>query len=49
MTDDEALTKYKEMEEYFGELPNFEHHPKQFAYYVRLYDYYKQRRTEDSL
>lgn len=40
MTDDEVLAKYKAMEEYFGELPNFEHYPRQFMYYVRLYDYY---------
>jgi hypothetical protein len=43
MTDEEALAKYAAMEEYFGELPNFEHHPRQFAYYVRMYDYYNSR------
>jgi len=43
MTDEEALAKYTAMEEYFGELPNFEHHPRQFAYYVKLYDYYNSR------
>lgn len=49
MTDEEALKKYQEMEEYFGTLPNFEHHPRQFAYYVRLYEYYKKRKAETSL
>jgi len=38
-TDEEVLAKYNAMEEYFGELPNFEHYPRQFAYYVKLYDY----------
>lgn len=42
MTDDEVTQKYKEMEEMFGEtLPNFEHHPIQFRYYVKLFDYQK--------
>jgi len=46
MTDEEALAKYEAMEEYFGELPNFEHHPRQFAYYVRMFDYYNRKETE---
>ena len=48
MTDAEVENTYKEMLEYFGELPNFEHHPRQFAYYVKLYRYYKERREKDS-
>jgi len=49
MTDEEALKRYQEMEEYFGTLPNFEHHPKQFAYYARLYEYYTQRQAKGTL
>ena len=47
MTDEEALAKYKAMEEHFGELPDFDHHPRQFAYYVKLYDYYNSRLDEN--
>jgi len=32
---------YNRMVEIYGDkLPNFEHQPKEFAYYVRLYKYY---------
>lgn len=50
MTELEALETYAEMEDIFGDdLPNFEHHPKQFEYYVKLYRYYHERkRTENS-
>lgn len=48
MTDEEVLEKYKAMEEYFGILPNFEQEPKRFAYYVRLFNYYLERRDENS-
>jgi hypothetical protein len=38
MTDERALILYVAMEEEFGDmLPNFEHHPIQFAYYVKLF------------
>ena len=37
MTDEQALALYSAMEAEFGELPNFEHHPIQFAYYFRLF------------
>jgi hypothetical protein len=38
MTDEQALILYVAMEEEFGDmLPNFEHHPIQFAYYVKLF------------
>jgi hypothetical protein len=38
MTNDEILKIYNEMVVMFGDsLPNFEHHPRQFAYYVKLY------------
>ena len=37
MTDEQALALYAAMEAEFGELPDFEHYPKQFIYYYRLY------------
>jgi hypothetical protein len=44
MTDDEVLKLYNEMVEYYGDaLPNFEHEPIRFAYYVRNFNYYKSR------
>lgn len=40
MTDEEALKFYEILvEEYGDRLPNFEHCPREFAYYVRLYKY----------
>jgi hypothetical protein len=44
MTDDEVLKMYNEMLEYFGTLPNPEQEPRRFAYYVKLYRYYKERK-----
>lgn len=45
MTDDELLIIYKiyeEMKEMFGDnLPNPEHHPRTFEYYVKLYKHCK--------
>ena len=44
MTDEEALAFYNELVEHYGDnLANFEHYPKQFAYQVKLYKYYKER------
>jgi len=37
MTDEQALALYAAMEVEFGELPNFEHYPRQFIYYYKLY------------
>ena len=37
MTDEQALELYSAMEAEFGELPNFEHYPKQFLFYYKLY------------
>ena len=37
MTDQQALELYEAMEVEFGELPNFEHYPRQFIYYYKLY------------
>jgi len=44
VTDEEALSFYNELVEWFGDsLVNFEHHPIQFAMQVKLYRYYKSR------
>ena len=43
MSDEEVLKMYDDMVEYFGVLPNPDHEPIRFAYYVRLYKYYKER------
>lgn len=37
MTDEQALALYSAMEAEFGELPNFEHYPKQFLFYYKLF------------
>ena len=34
------------MLEWFGELPDPDHEPIRFAYYVKLYNYYKMRKEE---
>ena len=44
MTDDEVMKMYEEMLEYFGQLPHPEHEPIRFAYYVKLFRYYKERK-----
>jgi hypothetical protein len=46
MTDQEALDLYAAMEAEFGELPNFEHHPQQFAYYCKLFKFIKSLRNQ---
>jgi hypothetical protein len=44
MTDEEALKFYEELlEHYNGNLPNFEHCPKEFLYKLTLYKYHKER------
>ena len=41
MTDDEVLKMYERMQEVFGdELPDPEHEPIKFAYYVKIFKYY---------
>ena len=40
MTDDEVLKMYERMQEVFGdELPDPEHEPIKFAYYVKIFKY----------
>jgi hypothetical protein len=42
MTDQEIQKAYEEMLEWWGDkLPNLEHEPLRFAYYVRMYKYLK--------
>jgi hypothetical protein len=48
MTDEDVLKKYNEMLEHFGTLPSPEHEPIQFAHYVKVFDYYNQRKEDDS-
>lgn len=41
MSDEEILTIYEKMKEEYGDrLPDPEHSPIQFAYFVKLYKYY---------
>lgn len=43
MTDEEILTAYQEMVDIWGDkLPNPEHEPIRFAYYIKMYSYYKE-------
>ena len=42
MTDQEIQIMYNDMKAEFGDhLPNFEHSPIQFAYYVKLFKFIK--------
>lgn len=46
MTDEEVSAFYDKLVEFFGDqLPNYELHPKSFAYYVKLYRYYMSKNT----
>lgn len=48
MSDEEIKKLYAEMEnEYGNKLPNPDHCPKTFAYYVRLYLHFKQIREKN--
>ena len=41
MSDEEVLHHYEKMREIFGdELPDPEHEPVRFAYFVKVYKYY---------
>ena len=49
MTDSEIVEFYKELKKHYGkDLVNFEVYPKQFAYQVKLYRYYKEREENES-
>jgi len=42
MTDQEIQKAYEDMIEMWGDkLPNYEHEPLRFAFYVRMYKYLK--------
>jgi hypothetical protein len=44
VTEEELIKVVEEMEEMFGDsLPSPEHEPIRFAYYVKLYKFYKIR------
>lgn len=48
MTEEEILEIYNKLvEEYGDELPNFNHHPLQFAHYVKLYNLKNQKVKQD--
>jgi len=47
MTNEEIENAYNEMVEMWGDrLPNPEHEPLRFAYYVRMWKYYKEKNNE---
>jgi hypothetical protein len=47
MTDNEVMQRYQQLIDEFGDkLPNPEHCPKEFAYYVKLYTYYEKHKNE---
>lgn len=47
MTDEEVLKLYDEMVEMYGDkLPNPEHEPRQFQYYIKLFLYDRKVRDE---
>lgn len=49
MTDEEALAFYNELVEHYGDsLPNFEHEPRRFDAYVKMYLYYKERSKNEN-
>lgn len=48
MTDEQIEAAYNEMVEMWGDkLPNPEHEPIRFGYYVRLYRYIKEKQNVD--
>lgn len=49
MNDNEILELYENVKNMFGDnLPNFEHYPRQFGYYVTLYHYRQQKTVDNS-
>ena len=47
MTNEEIIKMYEEMVKMWGDkLPNPEHEPIRFAYYVRMYKYLKEKNNE---
>ena len=45
MTDEELMRVLEDMERIFGELPSPVHEPIRFAYYVRMYRHYYERKN----
>jgi hypothetical protein len=48
LKDEEIIQRLDEMYERLGPLPNPIHEPKRFAWFVKLYNYYKQRQEEET-
>ena len=49
MTDQEVLDFYQKLvDEYGDKLPNPDHHPKQFEYFVRLYRHVERTRASSA-
>ena len=49
MTDEETLIFYEKMKLHYGDrLPNPEHEPLQFSYFVKLYKYFHVIHTQNS-
>lgn len=40
MTNEEVLRMYEDLRKHFPNAPDFEHFPKTFAYYVKLYKHF---------
>ena len=49
MSNDQMLVIYADMLDMFGALPDYVHEPIKFAYYVKLYNYYKSRAEEQKV
>jgi hypothetical protein len=48
MSDEEIIKMYDEMIELWSDkLPNFEHEPIRFAYYVKMYRYLKEQNNDN--
>lgn len=46
MSDEEVLRRYKELEDWYGaeNLPSPIHEPRRFEMYVKMFNYYAERR-----
>lgn len=48
LTDEEILKAYEEMKEHYGDkLPNPDHFPSVFGYYVKLFKTYHMKKEEN--
>jgi hypothetical protein len=45
MSDEQIMSTYEKLKQHFGDkLPDPEHSPLQFAYFVKIYKYYHENR-----